>query len=115
MSDVITTLVGEEVKGEDDKWCATLAAPVYGIPFHARRVAKFNPVDNSMTHIGPDFGGGWCKWYRGAMTESGIIYCPNRGILKIDTNTDNVTKLDVNLLPERGDDIWLSCAAALDG
>ena len=55
---------------------------------------------------------------RGAITDSGIIYCPPydiRGILKIDTNTDNVTELDGNLLPERGGWMWRSCAAALDG
>ena len=38
------------------------------------------------------------------MTANGIIYCPptddDRGILKIDTNTDNVTELDANLLPD---------------
>ena len=47
------------------------------------------------------------------MTDSGVIYCPpdgNRGILlKIDTNPDNVTELDRNLLPEQGDkDMWTS-------
>ena len=78
-----------------------------------------------MTEIGPDFNfgdnfGDRVKWDRGAITDSGIIYCPpvdsrRRGILKIDTNTDNVTELDRNLLPERGNDMWVSCAAALDG
>ena len=36
-----------------------MAAPngfLYGIPCSARQVAKFNPVDKSITHIGPDFG-----------------------------------------------------------
>ena len=121
MSNLITTLVGDEVEGYD-KWCGTLAAPngsVYGIPHYARRVAKFNPIDKSMTHIGPDFGGG-AKWSRGAMTNNGIIYClptySRRGILKIDTNTDTATVLDINLLPEHRDYyMWKSCAAALDG
>ena len=53
------------------------------------------------------------------MTDSSVIYCPpyntHRGILKIDTNTDNATVLDANLLPERGYFMWESCAAALDG
>ena len=122
MNNAITTLFGEGVEGEC-KWIGTLAAPngsLYGIPFAARRVAKFNPIDKSMTHIGPDFGDAAWKWSRGAITDSGIIYCPPpadpRGILKIDTNTDNVTELDRNLLPEQGDDImWRTCAAALDG
>ena len=96
MSDVITTLVGEELEGGGAKWLGTLAAPngsVYGTPYNARRVAKFETVSKSMTHIGPDFVG-WYKWVSGAITESGIIYCAphdDRGILKIDTNTDNVT------------------------
>ena len=121
----ITTLVGEEEEGED-KWIGTLAAPngsLYGIPYYAGRVAKFNPLDKSMTHIGPDFGYYLYKWYRGAITDNGVIYCPpgdpggnNRGILKIDTNTDDVTELNVNLLPEQGSYfIWKSCALALDG
>ena len=126
MSNAITTLVGEELEeGDDYKWSGTLAAPngsLYGIvPLRAGRVAKFNPVDKSMTHIGPNFGAG-AKWNRGAMTDSSIIYCPpcndrRRGILKIvDTNTDNVsTEFDRNLLPERGNAMWRSCAAALDG
>ena len=108
MNNAITTLVGEELEGED-KWRGTLAAPngsVYGIPFKAGRVSKFNPLDKSMTHIGPDFGDvlgdGW-KWRRGAITDSGIIYCPpgdeNHGILKIDTNTDNVTELEEDFYP----------------
>ena len=93
---------------------------LYGIPSRARRVAKFNPVNKSMNFIGPDFGNQQRKWYKGAITESGIIYCTpygsrNHGILKIDTNTDTVTELDRNLLPERGGCMWLSCAAALDG
>ena len=45
-----------------------------------------------------------CKWENGAMTEKGVIYCvpngSNRGILKIDTNIEDVRELDFNLLPE---------------
>ena len=119
MSNAITTLVGEEMEGEDNKWSATMAASngsLYGIPARAGRVAKFNPVDKSFTEIGPDFGDNDYKWHRGAMTDSGVIYCPpcdeGYGILKIDTNTDDVTELNVNLLPEQGHWMWRSCAAA---
>ena len=83
---------------------------------------KVDPVAESFIHIGPDFGDDiFCKWwYGGAMHDTDIIYCPpegdRRGILKIDTNTDDVTELDVNLLPEQGDgDMWASCALAIDG
>ena len=128
MNNAITTLVGEELEGRDEKYRGTLAAPngsLYGIPYYAGRVSKFNPLDKSTTEIGPDFGDTLGKWISGAITSSGIIYCPpfdedpvdaGHGILKIDTNTDNVTELDRNLLPERdGYYMWVSCAAAHDG
>ena len=127
VSNTITTRVGEELEEGDDKWIGNLAAPngsVYGIPRDASYVVKFNPVDKSTTHIGPNFTNDIMndeyKWYKGAITPSGIIYCPpcdaERGILKIDTNTDKVTELDRNILPERGfDNLWTTCAVALDG
>jgi len=121
MVNAISSLVGEELQDGGCKFRGTMAAPngsLYGIPRIARRVIKFNPIDKSMTEIGPDFGFGH-KWIECAITPSGVIYCvPNnsrRGILKIDTNTDNTTVLDVNLLPEQGQGMWESCAVALDG
>ena len=92
---------------------------LYGIPAFARRVGKFNPVDKSLTLIGPDLGRG-CKWIEGAITDGGVIYCvPDHsrvnGILKIETNTDTVTELDGNLIPERAHNNHVSCATALDG
>ena len=123
MNNALTTLVGEELEGRN-KWGGTMTAPngsLYGIPHSSTsRVGKFNPIDKSMTHIGPYLGDDSdTMWYQGAMTENGVIYCPpgydDRGILKIDTNTDTVTELDADLLPERGDWLWRSCALALDG
>jgi len=58
------------------------------------------------------------------MTDDGVIYCPPSNqfygiLLKIDTNTDDVTELDPDLLPPQkdvdDDDMWMSCAVALDG
>ena len=123
MVNTISSLVGEELEDPRCTFSGSVAGvdgSIYRIPCRAHRVIKFNPLDNnSMTEIGPDFGDGWSKWISGAMAGSGIIYCPpqhrDRGILKIDTNTDTATELDVNLLPERGDDMWESCAVALDG
>ena len=121
MTNLTSTLVVENLGGYE--WWEFEAAAngsIYGIPKRARQVVKFDPVDKSKTHIGPDFGNGW-KWHRGAMTPSGVMYCPpfdshRRGILKIDTNTDNVTEFDVDLLPEvGGEGMWVSCAVALDG
>ena len=75
-NNAITSLVGEDLE-EFCEWSGSLAAPngfVYGIPYNARRVVKFNPVDKSITEIGPDFGNDECKWSEGAITDSGIIY-----------------------------------------
>ena len=110
MINAISSLVGEEFEYQGWKFSGIVAGingSTYGIPCKARRVIKFNPLDKSMTYIGPDFGDRWRKWIRGAMTASGIIYCPpqkrDHGILKIDTNIDNAIELNRNLLPERGD------------
>jgi hypothetical protein len=54
----VTTLVGNEFEGEWSFLNSVVGADncIYGIPARARRVVKFNPVDKSMTEIGPDFG-----------------------------------------------------------
>ena len=71
----ISTLVGEEIKRKCNGLVAAPNGSLYGIPLRARRVIKFNPIDKSITEIGPDFGDDGRKWRRGAMTDSGIIYC----------------------------------------
>ena len=121
---MITNLVGDELEEvaliklwEGD--VAGFNGSIYGIPACAHRVVKSNLFGKSIAYIEPDFGRGY-KWCKGAITDSGVIYkycVPNtgRGILKIDTNTDTVTELDANLLPERDNNKWLSCAAAPDG
>ena len=102
-----------------------VSGSLYGIPDMAPRVVKYNPLDNPIAHIGSDLNlsGSDTRYanesYNGAITDRGVIYCPpeheDHGILKIDTNTDMVTKLDANLLPDRGHSMWASCALALDG
>ena len=122
MVNAISSLVSEELE-ELGGWEGTVAAPngsIYGIPYYARRAVKFNSLDESITRIEPDLSeDDIYKWFRGAMTNNGIIYCPpydrRRGILRIDTNTDTVTVLDVNLFPERGHCMFESCATALNG
>ena len=54
-----------------DQWLVL----TYGIPLGARRVAKLNPIDKSITFIGPDFGDSRLKWWTGAITYNGIN-CP---------------------------------------
>jgi hypothetical protein len=78
----------------------------YGIPCDARRVVKFNPLDKSLTEIGPDLGEGTWKWMCGVRAYTGNIYCaPYHAdhVLKINTNDGTVETLDNVELPETGD------------
>ena len=129
LGSITTRLVaaaGEEIDDEEEEegdcWSDSVTGAdncIYGIPASARRVVKFNPVDNSMTEIGPDLGEGECKWICGVVAGngSGSIYCmpyspsSTNSILKIDTINGNVTLLDVEF-PETGD--WSSGALAID-
>ena len=92
---------------------------IYGIPSNARRVAKFNPTDDSLQEIGPDLGNDYWKWDSGALAGNGSIYCfpcnfGDNGILKIDTVNETVTIIDLEP-PETGDGVlWTSGALALD-
>jgi hypothetical protein len=96
----LTTLIdiGDQVKGKF-KWLDFVDGKdgfFYGIPCNARRVVKFNPLDKSLTEIGPDFGEGGCKWYCGVRANTGSIYCAPYNadhILKIDPIQGTVTML----------------------
>ncbi len=96
----------------------TLCGFFYGIPFNARHVVKFNPVDKSLTEIGPDLGEGEGKWSCGVLANTGSIYCAPHfadHILKIDTIQGTVETLnDVELPEETGDALWASGALATD-
>ena len=90
----------------------------YGIPSHARRVVKFNPLDKSCTEIGPDLGDGLFKWQCGVRANNGRIYCAPYGadhVLKININDGTVEILDDVELPETtGNYLWYSGALAPD-
>ena len=84
---------------------------------YACRVVKFNPLDKSLTEIGPDLGERGYKWRCGARANTGSIYCTpyfSDHILKINTNDDTVETLDNVELPERGGHLWSSGALAQD-
>jgi hypothetical protein len=97
----LTTLIdiGDEIQG-DCKWSAFVDGEdgfFYGIPSNARRVVKFNPLDKSLTEIGPDLGDGYEKWECGVRSNNGRIYCAPCNadhILKIDTIQGTVETLD---------------------
>ena len=115
----LTTLVGDEIE-DFDNWSAFVDGNdgfFYGIPFDARRVVKFNPLDKSSTEIGPDLGGRG-KWKCGVRANNGSnIYCApfsSNRILKINTNDGTVETLDNVELPETGGYLWQSGASAAD-
>jgi hypothetical protein len=91
---------------------------VYGIPSHARRVVKFNPLDKSLTEIGPDLGDIGYKWLCGVRANNSSIYCApfwSNRILKIDLIQGTVETLDDDVrLPERGRYLWATGALATD-
>jgi streptogramin lyase len=115
----LTTLIGDEIEGWE-KWSSFVDGEdgfFYGIPYNARRVVKFNPLDKSLTEIGPDLGGGILKWMCGVLANTGSIYCAPYGaehILKIDTIDGTVETLDDVELPEIGRSLWASGALAAD-
>ena len=70
----LTTLIGDEIEGFD-KWSTFVDGGdgfLYGIPSNAQRVVKFNPLDKSMTEIGPNFGEGGYKWMRGCEITTAV-------------------------------------------
>ena len=90
---------------------------LYGIPTTARRVVKFNPLDKSLTEIGPDLGDRGWKWECGVRDNNGNIYCAPydaKHILKIKTSDGTVETLDDVELPETGYSLWQSGALAPD-
>jgi hypothetical protein len=118
----LTTLIDidDEIQGNNN-WSAFVDGGdgfVYGIPSNARRVVKFDPLDKSMTEIGPDLGEGGRKWTCGVLANTGSIYCAPCNadhILKIDTIQGTVETLDNVEVPETGyGDLWMSGALAPD-
>jgi hypothetical protein len=103
----LATLIGDDIQG-DEKWLAFVDGGdgfFYGIPYNARRVVKFNPLDKSLTEIGPDLGEGEFKWLCGVRDKNGNIYCAPyyaERILKINTNDGTVETLDDVELPDTG-------------
>jgi hypothetical protein len=115
----LTTLIGDEIQGEY-KWSTFVDGKngfLYGIPCNARRVVKFDPLDKSMTEIGPDLGDDEEKWSCGVLANNSGIYCAPcnaEHVLKIDTIQGTVETLDNVRLPETGELLWESGALAAD-
>jgi hypothetical protein len=117
----LTTLIDIGVEIEDCwRWSAFVDGKngfFYGIPYNARRVVKFNPLDKSLTEIGPDLGEGGHQWICGVRANTGDIYCAPclaEHILKINAIDDTVETLVGVELPETGRYLWASGALAPD-
>jgi len=113
----LTALIGKNNLG-DKRWSTFVDGGDgfwYGIPYHAPRVVKFDPLSKSSawTEIGPDFGDGigdeydeTCaeKWSCGLLlaNNGSIYYAPFNAehILKININDGTVETLDNVELPE---------------
>jgi len=115
----MSTLVGPSIEGAQ-KWRAFVTGSdncIYGIPYRARRVVKFDPIDKSLTEIGPNLGDRRA-WHCGGLANNGCIYClpvlSHWNALKINTANGTVTILDIRL-PENGVWLWRSGALGLDG
>ena len=70
MEPSLTTLIGDEIQVNSDKWSAFVDGKngfFYGIPYNARGVVKFNPLNKSLTEIGPDLGEGEMKGMCGVL------------------------------------------------
>ena len=110
MTNAISTLFGPRIEGDSKWYDSVLGADgcIYGIPYNARRVVKFNPVDESMEEIEPDLG---TEKYK-VLANNGCIYCPpsqSNRILKIDTINGTVTTTE-NL----HDGSWASGSLPID-
>ena len=115
----LTTLIGDHFQGKF-KWLDFVDGKdgfFYGIPCNARRVVKFNPLDKSLTEIGPDLGEGKWKWMCGVRANTVSIYCASYDadhILKIDPIRGTVEILDGVVPPETGSVLWTSGSLAQD-
>merc|ERR1712238_245975 len=66
---------------------------LYGIPYHANRVAKFNVATQNVTFIGDEYEG-ICKWQGGVEGMDNNIYgvpCLHDKWLKIDITTETTS------------------------
>ncbi len=112
----------EESSRETLKWSTFVNGKdgfLYGIPWGAHHVVKFNPVDKSMRLIGAEVDG---AWYIGILAHNGCIYSEfssqhgSRRMLKINTVDGTVETLDETRLraQEFRNREWLTGAVGPD-
>ena len=127
----VTQLVGEKWGGDEKgavrKWSDFVRGDdgsLYGVPFDAPRVIRFDPRDKSLTEIGPDLSdaGTSKKWKCGVKAIGGTIYCAPymaKEFLKIETargtHPDSAVRILKNVpLPENHVDAMYTSGALCD-
>jgi len=92
---------------------------VYAVPANVSRVAKIDPVGETVAYIGPDFGDGAQKWYGGIRSEyNGCIYgIPHNAtnVLKMNPWMDEVTTIGEESGLEMGQWKWHGGLSTPDG
>eukprot|EP00751_Fragilariopsis_kerguelensis_P047835 CAMPEP_0171026344 /NCGR_PEP_ID=MMETSP0736-20130129/34228_1 /TAXON_ID=186038 /ORGANISM="Fragilariopsis kerguelensis, Strain L26-C5" /LENGTH=248 /DNA_ID=CAMNT_0011466865 /DNA_START=622 /DNA_END=1365 /DNA_ORIENTATION=- len=102
--DKTLTYIGDEWMDKERKWSASVKGAdgcIYGIPFDANRVVRFDPATKSLTSIGIDLGDDEFKWECGVLADNGFVYSTPENadkILKIDTNIGAISDTAVSTM-----------------
>ena len=86
-----THLIGDHISG-NGKYSDMIAGNdgnLYLVPWVSKQVALFNPKNNDLHYIGPEYDG-VCKWWAGVFVDNSKIFCSPfqaNGVLVIDTNS----------------------------
>mmetsp|Transcript_22579 Transcript_22579/g.25893 ORF Transcript_22579/g.25893 Transcript_22579/m.25893 type:complete len:337 (-) Transcript_22579:172-1182(-) len=126
--DKTLTYIGDEWMDKERKWSTSVKGAdgcIYGIPFDANRVVRFDPATKSLTSIGIDLGDDEFKWECGVLADNGFVYSTPYGnagkILKIDTNAGATSDTAVSTidipdgLTDGAYSTWVSGDKAADG
>lgn len=68
------TPVGDNLGNGDVNWLSCILGKVYGIPFYAPRVVRFDPSNNTSIIIGKKYVGQF-KWCEGCVAADGKYLC----------------------------------------
>ena len=108
--------VGDQLPG-DGKWRGGVLAAdgnIYGIPYNATQVLRFDPRTQQATLVGDELPGGY-KWRGGVLAADGNIYgipCNATQVLRFDPRTQQATLVGAEL---PGGAKWYGGVLAADG
>ena len=87
---------------------------VHCIPYKANKILRIDTDDDSMVHVGGDFGNGGAKWYGGVLGPDNCIYATpycHKQILKYDIETQQTSFVGEEFDGYRK---WVGCAVGDD-